>query len=460
MATSSVASGSVEPDMVLINELMEEISRNPPAVEARKLLVEQFIAAGWLEAASDAVKELKQLAPQDPDVKDWSAMFSKNPATPKPAAVQPAPKAQPLPAVTLPDDLDDAKQDFSQGYKALQSRARTLVADLLHLRSLRHPKGVPGSYPADNATSKQISDLQGIADGKLSSVVRARPPGSARSVARAMQMRPEEAVEIAHADLEDTARWLRAPHGKPSSIDNDGVREALVKRVRALVAALPDNLQEHPETALMHIEHESLARKYVNDESMLGDRIIDVPRANFWVTEDNYAWDMEELAQAITSNGGVMRNPLSRQMFTPKDIRAIVQHPMGKHLAALAIEQSAMSKGVRPETIEHLEKLAKVLLDDQSSDQLPSRHAIDEFMAHCAILPEAEQKALNGLRCPAKDSHTGQPYDFSIGEAVRDAKGNRVCFHKTGDFLKQAAEHLRKNRGAPTPAQNDKCLVM
>jgi hypothetical protein len=75
------------------------------------------------------------------------------------------------------------------------------------------------------------------------------------------------------------------------------------------------------------------------------------------------------------------------------------------------------------------------------------------------LVPEIEQKALDGLKCPAKDSHTGQSYDFSIGEAVRDAKGNRVCFHKTGDFIKQAAAHLRQNQGAP-PDPNDKCAIM
>jgi hypothetical protein len=74
-------------------------------------------------------------------------------------------------------------------------------------------------------------------------------------------------------------------------------------------------------------------------------------------------------------------------------------------------------------------------------------------------VPELEQKAIEGLKCPARDSHTGQTYDWSIGEAVRDAKGNLVCFHKTGDFIKQAAAHLRKNRGiAPDPDQN--CTTM
>jgi hypothetical protein len=82
-----------------------------------------------------------------------------------------------------------------------------------------------------------------------------------------------------------------------------------------------------------------------------------------------------------------------------------------------------------------------------------------EASADVLAVPENEQKVLDGLRCPAKDSHTGQSYDFTIGEAVRDAKGNRVCFHKTGDFIKQAAVHLRQNRGAPPP-DPEKCSVM
>jgi hypothetical protein len=66
---------------------------------------------------------------------------------------------------------------------------------------------------------------------------------------------------------------------------------------------------------------------------------------------------MEELAQAICANGGVMRNPLSHQMFTTNDIRAIISHPHGKHLAALEIEQKKLKLGVRPSTIDALDKL-------------------------------------------------------------------------------------------------------
>ena len=171
------------------------------------------------------------------------------------------------------------------------------------------------------------------------------------------------------------------------------------------------------------------------------------------MTEDGYAWDMEELAQAIAINGGVMRNPLSRQLFTPIDIRAIVQHPLGARLAALQLEQSELSQGVRDKTIDKLDQLAAVLLADMSTDQVASRQAVEDFLAYVATLPDAEVKAIDVLRVPAIDNHSGQAFDTTIGEAVRDAQGNRVCFHKTGDFIRQAAAHLR---------QSDKggCLVM
>jgi hypothetical protein len=117
---------------------------------------------------------------------------------------------------------------------------------------------------------------------------------------------------------------------------------------------------------------------------MLGDEIKDVSRANFYVTEDNYAWDMDELVQAITANNGVLRNPLSKEMFTPKDIKGILLHPLGKPLAALGVEQHEMAKGVRMDTIVHMERLSHTLLEDQSADTVPSRKAVDEFLAYVA----------------------------------------------------------------------------
>ncbi|KAM0794146.1 hypothetical protein BDR22DRAFT_815672 [Usnea florida] len=194
----------------------------------------------------------------------------------------------------------------------------------------------------------------------------------------------------------------------------------------------------------MHAEHEILCKKYTNDETMYGDAVVDIPRERFWASEDGYAWDMDELAQAITSGGGVMRNPLSKELFTPTDVRAIMRHPEGKRLQALRVNQSQLKKGVRPTTVEKMAKLAKVLDEDTTEDQLPSRRSVEEFLSYVATLPGDEQKAIDELKVPAKDSHTGISFDIAIGDAVRDAQGNRVCFHKTGDLLRQAAGYLRK----------------
>ena len=71
-------------------------------------------------------------------------------------------------------------------------------------------------------------------------------------------------------------------------------------------------------------------------------------------------------------------------MFTPKDVKGILLHPTGKSLAALRVEQREMSKCVRTETIIQMEKLSAILLADQSSDTLPSRKAVDEFLLYIA----------------------------------------------------------------------------
>ncbi|KAF2016474.1 hypothetical protein BU24DRAFT_202478 [Aaosphaeria arxii CBS 175.79] len=478
-ATASAGgTGSGEPDMVLIGELLEDISRHPPALGARKLLVEHYISVGWLDAAMDNANELRRHAPHDPDVANYLAVLSKQPEPPAPepagkstisvttnaqrASTQEPPKftastmfsrKKPKTATQLPKDLESTKQDFAQSYTSLRQQANTILKDLLHLEKLRKRSNMP--------VSPDTPRIEAIVNGSNSTTLQKySPPCSARSFARTIQSDKENAVGLSITDLESLMGWLRHSPGNTSTVDDDIVRDALVKRVRSLEAALPDDLKYFPEIALMHVQHEHLNKTYVNTETMLGDEIKDVPREDFWVTEDNYAWDMEELVQAITANGGVMRNPLSRQMFTSKDIKGIIWHPKGKQLAKLQVEQAEMSKGVRPETITQMEDLAKILLEDQSSDTLPSRHAVDLFMAYVATLPELEQKALDGLRCPAKDSHTGQSYDFTIGEAVRDAKGNRVCFHKTGDFIKQAAQYLRNNRGALPDPNDGKCITM
>lgn len=440
MALATSNSAAADPDMSLINELFEEITRSPPGIEARKVLIQQFIQVGWIEAAYDATTELLILVPHDTEAKAFLELFpndENNQDAPPPPAYTTTPK--PIPQrtpVELPDDLIRGQASLGKDYEALRSRAKALLSEMRLLRDLHQQQ--KGSTPS--SLDKHIPDLAGLADGRITSTVRPKQPGSARFVARAMEAEPQRAVDIAANDLTDMARWLRSS----TELDDDGVREALAKRVKALIAALPAALQPRASTAQMHIEHEVLNRSYVCSETMLGDPVADIPRSNFLVTEDGYAWDLEELAQAISSNSGVMRNPLSKQMFTPADITAIIDHPLGKNLGALQIEQSKLSKGVRPTTIEKLDELSKLLLADQSDDAIPSRKATDEFIAYLATLPRAEQNAIDKLRVPAKDSHTGLAFDSSVGEAVRDAAGNRMCFHKTGDFLRQAATHLRR----------------
>ena len=216
--------------------------------------------------------------------------------------------------------------------------------------------------------------------------------------------------------------------------------------MEALKSALPNDLTHLVSDAFMHIEHEILNKSYANSETMYGDIVSDISRSNFWASEDGYAWDVSELVEAVKANKGAMRNPLTKENFTVADVEAVIRHPVGKQLAALQVEQSTLIKGVRQETITRLQTTAATLVQDNSEDSRPSHDAIDDFLNYVATLPEIERKAIDRLRVPAVDSHSGQPFDDTIGDAVRDAKGNRLCFHKAGDVLRQAAEFLSKNK--------------
>jgi hypothetical protein len=405
MAATNGTAGSGDPDMALISELLEEISRNSPAVAARKLLVEHYISVGWLDAATENAKELKTLAPRDRDVAHFLEILQKKPDLPtaekqtpsissttvlntrvwdprtgrykKTKADNYARKDSVVSTPELNGDIETARQDLTHGYQALRAKAKSVLSDLMRLHSLQKKAGLP--------SSRNVAKIQAIAERGVSTTAnRSGTTGSSRSIARTIRDSPEEAMDLAITDLEDTMKWMREPHGQQPGASDDAVRDVLVKRSDAVQSALPDNLKIYCELALMHMEHEYLKRNYVNTETMLGDEVKDIPRANFYVTEDNYAWDMDELVQAISANNGVLRNPLSKDMFTPKDVKGILLHPLGKPLAALGVEQREMSKGVRAETITQMERLAAILLEDQSSDTVPSRVAVDEFLAYIA----------------------------------------------------------------------------
>lgn len=409
---TAMAGHSGDPDMALIGELLEEIQRNAPAIQARKLLVEHYVSVGWLDAALDNVKELSTLVPKDPDITQFLEILQKKPELPVPATAtlpssasakkqslivtekrvwdpklgrykttkeqQAVPKSPKLKPIEIDGNLEPARQELARGYQALQAKTGYIFTNLLHLQSLQKKAGLQ--------PSKNFAKVQSIVDGQGTALLTKNggPPGSARSVARTIKEQPDQATIVAITDLENTLTWMSKASEAKTLIAHDEIRDALVKRKTAVESTLPEDLKIHCELALMHVEHENLQRNYANTETMLGDEVKDIPRANFYVTEDNYAWDMDELVQAITVGKGIMRNPLSKEMFTPKDIRGILRHPSGRSLAALAVEQHEMSKGVRTRTIEEMGTLSAILLADQSSDTLPSRKAVDEFLAYVA----------------------------------------------------------------------------
>lgn len=388
------------PDLTLFNELYEEIENNPPAIEARKLLVRQCYEAGWMDAARDALKELRVFDPSALKEESWAKNLLKT-------LNKPTLKKQEKPTYRVPstpEELEAQKQELIKGYENLQLRAKKMLHET---RLLSNLASTSPNTEIKSRFSAHDPDLNALINGRVHSILKKRQPGPARGIARQMELSPSKAIDIATSDLENVARWLRSHSSPITAANNDPIREAVVKRVQALTAALPENLKKTPSIAMMHIEHEVLGRKYHSEETMYGDLIADIPRERFLVTDDGYAWDISELVQAIQSNNGVMRNPLSKNMFTVDDVRAIIQHPLGKCLAILQVEQGKLFNGIRAKTIEELEKLAKALEADMSEDQRESREVLEGFMVFLVTLPEEEQVAVDKLRVPAVDSHTG-----------------------------------------------------
>jgi len=462
------------PDLALIGELLEVIERHPQTQEARILLMQQYAVCGWHDAAEEEAHRVLEIDGSAKEATEYLAELCKVRLRRRDGAANSAGNARPARTDTKSmDNREDATpphqqraqtpswrpslvpitspvaslKELEDGYVALLKNSELLLGEMKRLKDLKAP-----------GCDDPISDLAAMAKGQVGSVVGFKPLERVKLVAETIVADSKSGVQhglnAGVRDLENLARWLRKSEdtakgsvkGKSRSAgedDQDGVRKALVKRVEALKALLPSTLQPLADSAMMHAEHEILHRKYINDETMSFDAVSDIPRANFWTSEDGYAWDMEELAGAITSGKGVMRNPLTKQMFTRADIRAIVQHPLGRGLQALRIEQSKLKRGVRRKTIQELNTLAKVLLGDMTEDGRPSHLAVEVFVSYLETLPSGEQKAIEDLKVPAKDSHTGMSFDTTIGEAVKDVQGNRVCSHKAGDFLAQAVKYLK-----------------
>ena len=301
--------------MAYVGELYESISRSPPGIEARKLLIEHYMSVGneWLEGALDEAKKLQGLAPTDLDVARFLKVLEKKPEPPASedkafetvstssaqaggqdlenfrymarAISKHGTKRPDLTSGKPLGDLDDSQRELVTGYRNIRAKATHVLGNLLRLQALQKMAGLP--------PSKNIAKVHIMVDGDNSVTYRGmRPPGSARSVARNVRNKPKEATDLVIIDLEDMIRWVRAPYGTPSGASIDSIRDALVTRRSAIESVLPDELKFHCELGFMHVEHEHLERNYINDETMLGDEIKDIPRADFYVTEDNYAWSM------------------------------------------------------------------------------------------------------------------------------------------------------------------------
>ena len=320
---------------------------------------------------------------------------------------------------STPAGGDTEEQQIIDGYAALKSAAAVLDAEM---------KALNPFTPEDATLDQLIEELRAIRDGNTAAIVGCPRPRAVTEVARNIQA--ARATNIAPAqlivqDLEDLISWAAT-----KDFDNDKIRDMVVKRKTMLEAVLPEAMAKDMTEAMTLIERKTLRRQYVNSDTMLGDKIEDIPQENFLVTEDNYAWDMSELQLALSTNSGVMRNPLSREMFSEADIRKILAHPLGQSLRPLQLAQDQLKRGVRPTTIERVARLGATMLADDSLDAAPSRLAMDEFLAYVATLPEVEQNTIKSLKIAARDSTSRQPFDYTIAQAVQDAKSNMTCFHK------------------------------
>lgn len=305
-----------DPDMVLMGELLEDISRHPSALGARKLLVEHYMSIGWLDAALENATALKRLSPTDQDVTKFLQVLEKKPEPPVPEkrnlVPQPAkaitevrewdPQAgrykkkkvqssssskTPSSPVDLSGGIDAAQKDLTEGYLALRNKARFVLGDLLRLQTLQKKANLP--------LSKGTAKIEILVEGRKGlsgSGLKICSPENVQTVARKIRDHPKDVVNLIITDFETVLSWTQNSHGNPSEVCSETIRTALIRRRTALEAALPKEVHIQLEIALMHVEHENtcLDRNYANTETMLMEEISDIPRSHFFVTEDNYAW--------------------------------------------------------------------------------------------------------------------------------------------------------------------------
>lgn len=423
---------------------LESQKRHSTVTHSRELLRERSSELGWPggsptlryalsnEALSCLGVEPNNIARGFPTISGIPAPTATRAATSIDARATPAfNNHQSLP-LDAGIDWDETERVLSVGYGELRLRARNLLRETRLVPDLHVQQG--SATLAKN--HKKV--LEALADGRISSVVSVVPQRSARITAGAMEDQPERALDILVADLVASVHWLRSqsPHIASS---NSFVRDAIAKRIHVFNAVLPDDLQKLTPIALMHLEHEELGKAYANRESMLRLPIADIPRESFWVTEDGFAWEMDELAQALIANGGEMRNPINHRMFSNRDVQAIHSHPMTKNLDMSQRKQpdvriSALSS--MEQTIDKLDELANTMVSDISADRLPSRKGLEEFLVYLLRLPKSEQNSIDELQLPG--------VKFTLAQLIEAALAGRFSLFRTGDLIEKAAESLRQ----------------
>ena len=230
-------------------------------------------------------------------------------------------------------------------------------------------------------------------------------------------------MSLAFDHLKSTIDWWSSPE-QFSSLDP--ISMVLDRRVQTLLSLLTSvYLRSLVRTAQMHIQHEVLHYRYFNEKTMSGELVAEIPRDRFLATEDNYAWDMEELSAAIDANRA-LRSPITRRHFTPNDLGAILNHPLGAHLKTLFDEDGGLLR-----------------TDDDSEDGKAAterEHATtelsDEGKEEARKLPEAEKEIASPgiLDASIIMGATSDPNDATRPSATATRRKLRGLLTKSGTF--------------------------
>lgn len=338
-----------KPDRAYMDRLVAQLHKNPAAIEPRKLLMQQYVVCGLFAQAGEQAMHILTMDPTNAEAKDVRDLEQGYTALTKRADIlcREAKLLQNLKGIQASDfaDLISSFAALAKGVGIHESAqpARSVIPRVntkpaqsrggsgqLQVQAIASEK--PRANPqepvrdvlrvetAGNTSSSRNDGRTNVANNTTAVKTQKSARSVAAEIAAAYKTNRVTALDIAFKDLKgEIERKKRDP-----SNDREDDRQASLRRMETLKALLPSKLQHLADAAQTHVEHEVLHRKYTNTEKCGLEPASEIPRASFWVSEDAYAWDMEELATAISSNRGIMRNPLTKLMFHARDVRAII----------------------------------------------------------------------------------------------------------------------------------------